>query len=90
MTLPDGTSVVLNAGSKLSYSQGFGIKDRTVNITGEGYFTVAKDSRKPFTVTSGSMRVKVLGTKFNYRDYPTDGFAEVVLDECKVNITDFP
>ena len=90
VTLPDGTSVVLNAGSKLSYSQGFGIKDRTVNITGEGYFTVAKDSRKPFTVTSGSMRVKVLGTKFNYRDYPTDGFAEVVLDEGKVNITDFP
>lgn len=90
VTLPDGTSVVLNAGSKLSYSQGFGVKDRTVSITGEGYFTVAKDSRKPFTVTSGSMRVKVLGTKFNYRDYPTDGFAEVVLDEGKVNITDFP
>lgn len=87
VNLPDGSVVMLNAGSKIVYSQGYGVTDRTVRIEGEGYFEVKKDKDKPFTVTSGNVVVKVLGTKFNFRDYPEDSTALVALDEGKVNMT---
>lgn len=79
--LPDGTVVWLNADSRLSYSQGFGMKDRNVKLNGEGYFEVAKNMNKPFHVESSSMRVNVIGTKFNFRDYPDEEQSEVTLSE---------
>jgi ferric-dicitrate binding protein FerR (iron transport regulator) len=82
--LPDGTLVWLNAGSKMSYSQGFGVDDRAVSIDGEGYFEVAKNESLPFTVKSSALKVKVLGTKFNFRDYSDDAQATVSLLEGKV------
>lgn len=82
--LPDGTQVWLNAGSELSYSQGFGINDRKVVLNGEGFFSVKHNAKKPFTVHSSSMKVTVLGTKFNVRDYADDNTAEVALEEGKV------
>lgn len=87
VNLPDGSVVMLNAGSKIIYSQGYGVTNRAVKIEGEGYFEVKKDKAKPFTVTSDNMMVKVLGTKFNFRDYPKDATALVALDEGKVNMT---
>ena len=78
MLLPDGTQVWLNAGSKVSYSQGFGVENRNVSLTGEGYFEVTKNKQLPFTVNSNNLSVRVLGTKFNFRDYATDD--EVVVD----------
>lgn len=79
--LPDGTSVWLNSGSKLTYSQGFGLTDRQVSLEGEGFFEVTKNKNLPFSVKSGILQVNVLGTKFNFRDYPDDSEAEVVLSE---------
>lgn len=87
VNLPDGSVVMLNAGSKITYSQGYGVANRAVKIQGEGYFEVKKDSTKPFTVVSDNVIVKVLGTKFNFRDYPKDPTAFVALDEGKVNMT---
>ena len=87
VNLPDGSIVMLNAGSKITYSQGYGVTNRAVKINGEGYFEVKKDSTHPFTVTSDNIIVKVLGTKFNFRDYPKDPTALVALDEGKVNMT---
>lgn len=87
VNLPDGSIVMLNAGSKITYSQGYGVTNRAVKIDGEGYFEVKKDSTRPFTVTSDNVVVKVLGTKFNFRDYPKDPTALVALDEGKVNMT---
>lgn len=87
VTLPDGSIVMLNAGSKIIYSQGFGVTNRAVKINGEGYFEVKKDCTRPFTVTSDNIVVKVLGTKFNFRDYPKDPIALVALDEGKVYMT---
>lgn len=87
VNLPDGSIVTLNAGSKITYSQGYGVTNRAVKIYGEGYFEVKKDSTRPFTVTSDNVVVKVLGTKFNFRDYPKDPTALVALDEGKVNMT---
>ena len=79
--LPDGTSVWLNSGSKLTYSQGFGLTDRQVSLEGEGFFEVTKNKNLPFSVKSGILQVNGLGTKFNFRDYPDDSEAEVVLSE---------
>ena len=77
----------LNGGSSISYSQGYGVDSRIVNIEGEGYFEVKKDSTKPFIVNSANIIVKVLGTKFNFCDYPKETQALVALDEGKVNMT---
>lgn len=88
--LPDGTSVTLNSSSKLAYSQGFGVNDRNVFISGEGYFEVKKDAAKPFTVNSDNISVKVLGTKFNFCDYSNDNVASVTLDEGAVSMSDLP
>lgn len=85
--LPDGTAVWLNAGSQLSYSQGFGITDRNVRINGEGYFEVGKGSDMPMSVCSSNMCVRDIGTKFNFRDYPEEPTAEVTLCEGEVGVT---
>ncbi len=87
VNLPDGSTVKLNGGSRLSYSQGYGVKDRIVNIEGEGYFEVKKDSTKPFLVKSANIMVRVLGTKFDFCDYQQDSQAIVTLDEGKVNMS---
>lgn len=84
LALPDGSKVWLNAGSTISYSQGFGHTTRLIRLIGEGYFEVAHDERLSFSVESDNMRVKVLGTKFNFRDYPTDAEATVSLAEGSV------
>ena len=65
--LPDGTLVWLNAGSKMSYAQDFGINERTLDLSGEAYFEVIKNEEMPFKVHTEELDVKVLGTKFNFR-----------------------
>lgn len=84
--LPDGTVVWLNSGSMLSYSQGYGLNDRKVSIKGEGYFEVKHNEKLPFSVNSQTIRVNVLGTKFNFRDYPDDAEAEVILEKGSVKL----
>lgn len=87
MRLPDGTRVWLNAGSHLIYSQGFGVSNRDVRLEGEACFDVAHNERLPFTVSSNTAHVQVLGTKFNYRDYPDDGDMAVDLMRGSVSMT---
>lgn len=87
VTLPDGTTVHLNAKSSLTYSQDFGRKDRKVRLSGEGFFEVKKDSEKKFTVGTGYMNVTVLGTKFNVYAYEDKDIIEMSLLEGSVNIT---
>ncbi|MDR3250729.1 MAG: DUF4974 domain-containing protein [Tannerella sp.] len=82
--LPDGTLVWLNAGTKITYSQGFGIKERNVRLDGEGYFEVMRNGRLPFNVATDEMTVRVLGTKFNFRNYSDDDEAIVSLVEGRV------
>lgn len=86
MFLPDGTLVWLNAGSKISYSQGFGVKDRQVRLEGEGYFEVVRNENVPFFVVSENLNMQVLGTKFNFRDYRNDTEAVISLTEGKVSL----
>jgi len=86
MYLPDGTLVWLNAGSTLIYSQDFGKRNRNIEITGEGYFEVTRNQELPFNVKTEEMTVRVLGTKFNFRNYVDEDEATVTLVEGKVKL----
>jgi len=85
-SLPDGTRIWLNTDSKLTYSQGFGLKERKVYLNGEGYFEVTKNANLPFIVQTDELLVNVTGTKFNFQNYPEDREAKVTLLEGKVTI----
>ena len=82
--LPDGTAVWLNAGSRIVYSQGFGVDDRNLLLEGEGYFEVAKDASKPFKIHTRELELRVAGTKFNFKNYKEDEEVVVDLMEGKV------
>ena len=69
VVLPDGTKVILNAGSYMKYPRQFGKEDRYVHFKGEAYFDVKKDTR-PFVVSLESGDVTVLGTSFGVSAYP--------------------
>ena len=84
LTLPDGTQVKLNSGSRMSYSQGFGITDRKVKIDGEGHFIVHHDQDLPFQITTRELTVSDLGTEFSFRNYTEDEEACVELYSGKV------
>ena len=84
--LPDGTLVWLNAGSRMTYSQGFGVDNRKVELEGEGYFEVKRNEKIPFFVKTKDLQLQVLGTKFNFRDYPEDHEVVVSLLEGKVGV----
>lgn len=86
--LPDGSSVWLNAGSKLIYPQEFKSNHRQVFFTGEGYFNIAKDKAKPFNIQTNGVSVKVLGTEFNLRSYSGDRSIELALVRGKVAFQD--
>ncbi|MCB9266316.1 MAG: FecR domain-containing protein [Lewinellaceae bacterium] len=87
-TLPDGSSVVLNENSFLSVSPGFQkASGRSVKLTGEAYFDIKHDPSRPFIITTHEARVKVLGTAFNLRAYPEEGFTEVEVEEGVVQLS---
>lgn len=69
VSLPDGTEVILNANSTLSYPSAFGA-ERRVELVGEAVFDVSRDEAHPFIVSTGKMDVKVLGTRFDVSVYP--------------------
>ena len=75
----DGTKVWLNSDSKITYPLVFSGNARKVILTGEAYFEVAKDAKKPFTVQFMSSSVTVLGTSFNVMAYPDERHTEITL-----------
>lgn len=79
--LQDGTIVHLNSDSRLKYPRQFGLFKRKVELSGEGYFDVAKDKSRPFIVGTEGMTVRVTGTSFNVRAYAVDSNIWVSLDE---------
>lgn len=70
VVLPDGSVVWLNSESKLRFPTAFSGGERRVQVSGELYFQVVKDSTAPFRVEVEDMyEVEVLGTEFNVRSY---------------------
>lgn len=85
VTLPDGTAVWLNAASSLRYPVAFPEGERTVTVTGEAYFEVAADARKPFTVkTDNGIAIRVLGTSFNVNAYTDESALRATLLQGKI------
>jgi transmembrane sensor len=85
--LPDGTKVWLNAASSLKFPTTFASLDkRTVELTGEAYFEVAKDKLHPFTVKTAKQEINVLGTHFNVSSYPDEKLTKTTLLEGSVKI----
>jgi len=86
--LADGTQVWLNAASSIRFPTTFIGKERTVEITGEAYFEIAKNATIPFIVRkSGSdYRIQVLGTRFNVNAYDDEGAIRTTLIDGSVNI----
>lgn len=90
VVLPDGTSVILNACSRLQYdATRFLNGEREVSLTGEAYFDVKHDPAHPFIIQSGKVNIRVLGTIFNVKAYAEDATVETTLLSGKVEV-DFP
>ena len=83
VVLSDGTEVLLNSDSRLSYPTVFKGKERVVSLEGEAYFNVTKNTEHPFIVKSGNVQVRVLGTEFNMCSYTPDN-VRVTLIEGKL------
>lgn len=84
LVLEDGTAVWLNASSSLRFPVKFIGKERVVELTGEGYFEVAKHKTMPFLVKVNGMEVAVLGTHFNVKGY--EHITKTTLTEGAVKI----
>jgi ferric-dicitrate binding protein FerR (iron transport regulator) len=84
LSLPDGSKILLNSGSKIRVSKGF-TTNRKVLLEGEAFFEVAKDAENPFIVITDNLETKVLGTAFTVRAYK--GKPQIVsVKEGKVNV----
>lgn len=86
--LSDGTVVVLNAGSSLSFPISFGDKkDRHVILNGEAYFEVAHRRNQPFYVKSGDQLISVLGTHFNVNAYTDEHSVKTTLLQGSIQVS---
>lgn len=88
VVLQDGSVVLLNSNSKLRYPQKFGLFARTVELSGEGFFEVARMKTAPFIVDLKDLKVEVTGTKFNVKSYADDDKIWVALEEGGVRLKD--
>lgn len=79
ITLPDKTTVWLNAGSTIIYPEEFIGNTRQIFFTGEGHFTVARNKEKPFIIKSHESSIEVLGTQFNLKSYSNDNRIDITL-----------
>lgn len=86
--LPDGSLVFLNAVSSLKFPTSFAkLKERSVEILGEGYFEIAKDKVHPFIVKNEKQQIEVLGTHFNVNAYHDEPSVKTTLLEGSIKIS---
>ena len=85
--LPDGSKVCLNGGSRLRYPNEFKGDKREVEMSGEGYFKIAHNAKKPFLVKAGeSFSLEVLGTSFNLSAYEDEDIIETTLVKGSIRL----
>ena len=88
VNLPDGSTVILNEASQLSYAETFGQQTREVIFSGEGYFDVVEDSERPFIVHTDQVKTTVLGTAFNLIAYQDQSEVVVTVARGEVAVGD--
>jgi transmembrane sensor len=86
LVLSDGTKVWLNAASSLKFPSFFAGRNRTVELTGEAYFEVAKNKKMPFIVKFNDANIEVLGTHFDIKAYD-DEDTKATLAEGSIKIS---
>jgi len=87
VTLADGTDVWLMSGSTIIYPSSFaGNETRNVEVKGEAFFNVAKDSKHPFIVNLGEVGLRVIGTSFNVMNYGEENQIQIVLKTGKIDL----
>lgn len=86
VVLPDGSLVWLKSNTKIVYPETFSDKVRAVKVFGEAYFEVVPNKQKPFIVNADQLAIKVLGTKFNVRNYNERDDITVTLLEGRVSL----
>ncbi|GAG17644.1 unnamed protein product, partial [marine sediment metagenome] len=84
--LPDGSMISLNAYASLTYTEDFGKTNRDIELNGEGFFEVTRDSLLQFLISCGSSRLEVLGTSFYVNAEQVMGNMEVVLVDGSVSV----
>ncbi|QHV96601.1 FecR family protein [Spirosoma endbachense] len=84
--LPDGSSVLLQKNSRISFPQQFRPDKREVYLTGEAFFEVMKNPAQPFLVYADELVTKVLGTSFGIKAYANDPAITVVVKTGKVSV----
>ena len=82
----DGSRVHLNAGSRIRYPKQFGWSERRVELSGEGWFEVSKNAKRPFIVELGLMDIKVLGTTFDVKAYEEDQMIMITLETGSIEV----
>lgn len=85
--LEDSTEVWLNSESTLRYPEVFGSDERRVEVTGEAYFSVKRDTSRPFIVESKGQAVRVYGTTFNIRSYNDDEITYTTLETGSIALS---
>ena len=83
--LIDGTHISLNAGSKIRYGKGFGIKHRNISLDGEAFFDVGHNLI-PFVINAGEASITVTGTQFNVKAYSGKPEIKVTVTEGTVKM----
>ena len=86
-TLPDGTRVWLNAGSRLVFGKDYNKTRREVSLIGEAFFDVARNNQKPFFIHTDRIDIQVLGTSFNVKSYPTENTTEATLIRGSIEVS---
>ncbi len=86
VTLPDGSVVMLNGMSRLSFPSDMNDSVRNVEFTGEAYFSVSHDPGHPFRINTGKMIVKVFGTSFSLTARETSDCCGLKLDHGAVEL----
>lgn len=85
--LPDSSQITINSGSEIGYSAQYNIKERAIRLSGEAYFDVRTDAKRPFIVQAGKdIRVHATGTKFNIYSYPAEGRMETTLVDGSITV----
>ena len=84
-TLPDGSLVMLNKNSSISYARKFKGNRRKIDLTGEAFFKVTPDKEKPFVISVNDITVTVIGTSFNIKSI--GDHTEVVVETGIVQVT---
>jgi transmembrane sensor len=87
VTLPDNSVAILNSTSAIEFPTEFSGKDRVIHFSGEGFFHVSPDARRPFHVMIKGQDIRVLGTKFVVTSFPEDAKTVTTLVEGSVSVT---